>query len=124
MLVASAKARIRRLIKDPPITHARTRAVIRASAAQLSRKEAVLLAQLRSEHCRRLAAYHKVVDDTADATCTQCGREPETLEHWLQKCSASAARRIAEFGVATPPLSVLVENPVAVLAYARRSWPV
>ena len=88
----------------------------------MTRKEAVLLAQLRSGHCRRLAAYHKVVDDTADATCPQCGREPETLEHWLQKCAASGARRIAEFGVPTPPLSVLVENPVAVLAYARGSW--
>ena len=90
----------------------------------MTRKEAVLLAQLRSGHCRRFAAFLKVVDDTADTTCPQCGREPETLEHWLQKCAASAARRIAEFGVATPLLSVLVENPGAVLAYACGSWPV
>ena len=94
--LASAKARIRRLIRDPPIAHARTRAVYQGKGikAALTRKEAVLLAQLRRGHCRKLAAYHKVVDDTADATCPQCGREPETLEHWLQTCTASAARRI------------------------------
>jgi len=123
--LASAKARIKRLIKDPPIAHARTRAVYlgNQSKVPLTRKEAVLLAQLRSGHCRWLAAYHRIVDDTADATCPQCGLEPETLEHWLQSCTASVNRRIAEFGVAKPPLSVLIEEPVAVLAYARGSWP-
>ena len=121
---AAAKARIRRSIQDPPIAHARTRAVYQGNRSKVSftRKEAVLLAQLRSGHCRKLAAYHKVVDDTADATCPHCGREPETLEHWLQTCTASADRRRAEFGVTSPPLSVLTENPVAVLAYARGLW--
>ena len=90
----------------------------------LTRKEAVLLAQLRSGHCRWLTAYHRIVDDTADATCPQCGLEQETLEHWLQTCTASVDRRISEFGVAQPPLSVLIEEPVVVLAYARGSWPV
>ncbi len=64
----------------------------------------MLLAQLRSRYCRWLAAYHKVVDDSADATCPQSGREPEKLEHWLHKCTTSAARRIAEVGVVSPPL--------------------
>ena len=98
--LAAAKARIRRSIQDPPIAHAQTRAVYQGSRSKASftRKEVVLLAQLRSGHCRRLAAYHKVVDDTADATFPQCGREPETLEHWLQTCTASAARRKSELG--------------------------
>src|ERR1700690_4231936 len=106
--VAAEKARIWESIQDPLIFHARFRAVYHGSRSKVSftRKEAVLMAQLRSGDCRRLAAYHKVVDYTADATCLQCSRELETLEHWLQTCTASAERRITEFGVTSPPSPV------------------
>jgi ribonuclease HI len=122
---SSAKARIRRTIQDPPIAHARTRAIYqgaRGDESSLTRRESVLLAQLRSGHCLKLAAYKKVIDDTADPMCPLCGREPETVVHWLQQCPASAARRVAEFGVASPPLTVLFKDPVAVLAFTRGSW--
>ena len=124
---SSAKARIRRTVQDPPIAHLRTKAVYqgtRGNEGSLTRRETVLLAQLRSGHCLKLAAYHKIIDDTADPMCPQCGREPETVEHWLQQCPASAARRVAEFGVASPPLNVLFQDPVAVLAFSRGSWAV
>ena len=119
--ISSAKARIRRTIKDPPIAHARTSAVyqgVRGDEGSFTRRESVLLAQLRSGHCRKLAANHKTVDDNADPICPQCGREPETVEHWLQRCPASAARRMAEFGVASPPMNVMFQDPVAVLAFS------
>ena len=125
---ASAKARIRKAIIDPPIEHSRTRLVYQGKRGRedtLSRKEAVLLAQLRSGHCRRLAAYHKVIDDAVNPICQHCGHEPETLEHWLQQCTASVDRRKHEFGVASPPLMVLFQDPVAVLAFCRGSnWVV
>ena len=124
---SSAKASIGRTVQDPPIAHLRTRAVYqgtRGNEGSLTRRETVLLAQLRSGHCLKLAAYHKIIDDTADPMCPQCGREPETVEHWLQQCPASAARRVAEFGVASPPLNVLFQDPVAVLAFSRGSWAV
>ena len=126
--LSSAKARIRKAINDPPISHARTNLVYQGKRGRedtLTRKEAVLLAQLRSGHCRRLAAYHKVIDDTVDPICQRCGQEPETLEHWLQRCSASVESRRLEFGVASPPLKVLFQDPVAVLAFCRGSnWAV
>lgn len=126
--LSSAKARIRKAIIDPPITHARTNLVYQGKRGRedtLTRKEAVLLAQLRSGHCRRLAAYHKVIDDTVDPICQRCGQEPETLEHWLQSCAASVESRRLEFGVASPPLKVLFQDPVAVLAFCRGSnWAV
>jgi len=125
--LSSAKARIRRTVQDPPIAHERTKAVYqgtRGNEGGFTRKEAVLLAQLRSGHCLRLAAYKKVIDDAADPMCPLCGREPENLQHWLQQCPASVDRRVAEFGVASPPLKVLFQDPVAVLAFSRGSWAV
>ena len=128
MSLSYAKARFRKAINDPPISHARTNLVYQSKHGRedtLTRKEDVLLAQLRSGHCRRLAAYHKVIDDTVDPICQRCGQEPETLEHWLQSCSASVESRRLEFGVASPPLKVLFQDPVAVLAFCRGSnWAV
>ena len=72
--LCTAKARIRRLIVDPPVSHARTKLVYQGTKgkAVLSRKEAVLLAQLRSGHCRRLAAYRHVVEEGVSPTCPNC----------------------------------------------------
>ena len=44
---------------------------------------AVLLAQLRNGHCHKLAAYHNVIDPTADPACRRCNFASHTLEHWL-----------------------------------------
>ena len=119
--LCTAKARIRRLIVDPPISHTRTNLVYQGvkGKAVLTRKEAVLLAQLRSGHCRRLAAYRSVVVDGSSPTCPRCGEAPEDLEHWLQRCPATAEDRRNVFGVTSPPLSVLYQDPVAALAHAR-----
>jgi ribonuclease HI len=124
--LCSAKAKIRSLITDPPISHPRTKLVYQGvrGKAVLSRKEAVTLAQLRSGHCRRLAAYRSVVEDGAPATCPRCGEAPEDLEHWLQRCPATAKERRNVFGVASPPLLVLYQDPVAVLAHVRSFWAV
>ena len=118
----SAKAFIGREINDPPISHARTKMVFdgKRKATALSRKDAVMLAQLRSGHCHKLAAYRNIVDAESSPYCPHCKDAPETLEHWLQECPATAQKRIRGFGGAAPPLSVLVENPEAVIAFAHR----
>ena len=117
---SSAKAMIRRTIRDPRLPMLAPEQCTRGNdRGNLSRKETVLVAQLRSGHCRKLAAYHKIIDDTVDLMCPQCGREPETVEHWLQRCPVSESRRIAEFGVATPPMTVLFPDPVVLLAFSR-----
>ena len=64
----------------------------------LSRPDAVLIAQLRSGHCRKLAAYRSVVDANSSPTCPHCETDHETLEHWIQECPATAVKRIRVFG--------------------------
>jgi hypothetical protein len=81
----------------------------------------VLIAQLRSGHCAKLAAYSRIVNPSADPSCPKCEEEPQDVEHWLQRCPALVARRIDIFGCASPPLSVLSRQPDKVVAYARQS---
>ena len=117
----AAKAIVKREVVDVEITHSRTKAVYcdTRSDEPLTRREAVLLAQLRSGYCRSLAAYRNIIDANSTAMCPYCEEEFETLEHWLQECPATRRRRIRCFGGAAPPLSVLVSAPRAVLAFCR-----
>ena len=116
----TAIAFTKRETMDPAIIHERTKAVFNGKRApvSLSRKDSVLLAQLRSGHCHKLAAYRNIVDADSSATCPHCQGAQETLEHWLQECPATARRRIREFGGAAPLLSALIEQQEAVIAFA------
>jgi ribonuclease HI len=86
-----------------------------------TRRQQVLLAQLRSGHCSKLAAYCRIVNPTADPTCPRCGEEPEDLEHWFQRCPALEKKRWDLFGCLSPPLSVLTSQPDRVVSYAAYS---
>ena len=99
------------------IKHERTKAVYSGtrSKTQMKRKDAVIIAQLRSGHSHKLAAYRNIVDNSTSPTCPYCDIDYETIEHFLQQCPATTTKRIRAFGGAEPPLSVLVENPEAVL---------
>ena len=130
--MSSVKALVARMVSDPPPSHDRVRAVYRPSSSdwggslslplpRLSRTESVLLAQLRSGHCLRLAAYSALIAKSSDGTCPLCTLEPQTLEHWLQVCPALLTSRNRLFGGPSPALSVLLQDPRAVLAYARES---
>ena len=114
----SAKALIGREISDPALTHLRTKAVYDCvrDRSPLNRPDTVFIAQLRSR--RGLAAYRSIVDSSASPRCPHCDLDVETVEHWLQECPATAAKRIRVFGGASPSLSVLVSNPKAVLAFS------
>ena len=96
----SAKALSKREIVDPPTSNLRTKAVFDGPrySDPLSRPDAVLIAQLRSGHCRKLAAYRSVVDSNSSPTCPYCEADHETLEHWIQECPATAVKRIRLFG--------------------------
>ena len=120
----AAKSVIKATIIDPPPSDPRTKAIYgsQRSDVPLSRKEAVLLAQLRSGHCQRLAAYKHRIDSSTSPICPHCETEKETITHWLTECPATINKRVREFGGAAPPLSVLVGNPKAVLSYAQGLW--
>ena len=84
-----------------------------------SRKDAALLAQLRSGHCRYLAAYNHRIDNTKSPTCSKCEEEEdETISHWL-KCPATIMKRISIFGKDNISLGTLTEEPTKVLAFAK-----
>ena len=99
----TAKAFTKRETINPAKSHVRTKAVFNGKRApvSLSRKDSVLLDQLRSGHCHTLAAYRNIVDADSSATCPYCQGAPETLEHWLQEFPATARSRIREFGAPT-----------------------
>ena len=76
---------IRRTFKDPEPRHHRAKLTykdynFKAEAKKITRKkDAVLLAQLRSGHCKLLKAYANLLDSTVDPTCPLCTSEPQTL---------------------------------------------
>ena len=47
----------------------------------MERRDQVLLAQLRTGHCRRLATYRALIKPGLDPTCPSCRESPQTLEH-------------------------------------------
>ncbi len=84
--------------------------------------DAVLLARLRAGHTPLLKAYAHLLDPAADPTCSLCKDEPQTLEHWLQRCPNLDVLRQHTFGSPSPPLGVLTTDPEKVLALARATF--
>ncbi len=58
---------------------------------------------------------------TVDPKCPSCKEEPQTVEHWLQRCPNAVALRQQLFGEPFLPLSVLTTNPGSVLALAKKT---
>ena len=116
---ATARAVIRSGVKDPPPSHERTRLVYACPlrALEVSRHLDTTLAQLRSGHSLRLAAYRHRLGLESSPLCRRCGEGDEDLRHWLQTCPATEARRVGCFGCARPALSVLAGDPAAVALY-------
>jgi ribonuclease HI len=119
--LSSAKAYIRRTLVDPPPIHASTREVyVARPPASSSRREAVILAQLRSGHSPILQWYQGLIKPNTTKTCPRCGEGEENLKHFLQDCPATLGLRLFEFGDGRPPLSVLTEDVGTVVSYLRQ----
>ncbi len=88
-----------------------------------TRRDAVLLAHLRAGHTPLLKAYANQLNMTVEPKCPSCGEEPQTVEHWLQRCPNAVALRQQLFGELSPPLSVLSLSPGSVLALDRKTLP-
>ena len=82
------------------------------------RKDACLLAQLRSGHCKLLAHYANRIDEKASPICKRCNEEPETVGHWL-KCPATIMERQQHFGKDDVDLGILSRDPERSLAFAK-----
>ena len=83
-----------------------------------NRRDACLLAQLRSGHCKQLAHYANRIDEKTSPTCRRCNEEPETVEHWL-KCPATVMKRQQHFGRDNVDLGILSRAPERSLAFAK-----
>ena len=111
----TARAIIKREIKDPPPKHP----IVSKAYEHLSiieekkiktRKEAALLAQLRSGHCKELRAYQHRIDESKDETCPRCQLEAEDVQHWLA-CPATIMKRQSIFGDDDVPLGMMTQQP-------------
>ena len=121
----TAKAIIKREIKDQPPKHPIVSKTYEHLSSKedgkiKSRKDAALLAQLRSGHCKELKACQHRLDETKDETCPRCQLEAETVQHWLA-CPANIRKRQDIFGDDDVPLGTMTKNPGLILAYARET---
>ena len=83
-----------------------------------SRKDAALLAQLRSGHCLKLAHYQNRIDPTKSPTCPRCLLEDETVKHWIN-CPALTQKRLNSYGRIDVDLGALTKEPERSLVYAK-----
>ena len=122
----SAISTIKRSFKDPPPPNARTAATyanlstLRDEKALLSRKDATMIARLRSGHSLKLAAYRNVINPAEDPTCPKCNQAPETLEHWLLECSGTLAAREDIFGTTDVGPAIISQDPHGTTMLAKR----
>ena len=117
----AARSLINLRVTDPAPTHERTRLVYAGSLVQATgtRREQVMIGQLRGGHCLALPEYRHRVGQGDSPVCTRCSEgAPGTLEHLFQ-CPASLNLRRRVFGECNPPLSVLATDPTAVTLYLR-----
>ncbi len=87
-----------------------------------NRADAVLLTRLRALQTPPLKALAHLLDPADDPACPLCKEEPQTLEHWLQRCPNLDVLRQHTFGSPSPPLGVLTTDPEKVLALARATF--
>ncbi len=119
----TARALMKRVIQDPKPEHA----VVKESYQHYSkrkdhnissRKDAALLAQLRSGHCLELAHYQHRIDPTKSPTCPHCNIEEETVKHWIS-CPTTSTIRQQTFGEPDVSLGVLSDKPDDSITYAK-----
>jgi len=83
-----------------------------------TRKDATLLAQLRSGHSFLFQAYKHLLDESTDPTCPRCREAPHTLEHKLD-CPGTVQARMEIIGTTQQlPLSTLTAFPGKSVALA------
>ena len=93
----TARAIIKKEIRNPPPKRSTVSKTYEYSSSKekgkvQTRKEAALLAQLRSGHCNEIRAYQQQLDECEDETCSRCQLEAEIVQHWLA-CPVTIKKR-------------------------------
>ncbi len=84
--------------------------------------DTVLIARPGTDHTELLKAYARLLDPAVGPTFPLCKEEPQTLQHWLQRCLHLDVLRQHPFGSHSPPLGVLKTDPEKMLALARATF--
>ena len=117
---------IKRAIKDLPRNHHRISRTYASYSEKReitivrTRKDAVVLAQIRSGHSCHFNACANLMDPAKDPMCNLCQETPQTVEHWLE-CAGTMAARMEIFGTIDTPLKTLSDDPAGALALARKT---
>ena len=124
----TARTSILREIRDRPTTHhlgSKFYASVKQDRDDLeskSRRQAVLLAQVRSGHYKELSYYDNFIDPTKPAACKRCeSGESDDTEHWFTKCSQTAAARQSLFGSADNDMVELALSPAKTIRLAEKT---
>ena len=122
----SIKAQVNLRIRDPPMSHARTRKVYSCFSKEKEktvkgRSDQVRLARLRSGHSLDLRAHQNRYDNHVNPICQKCDAQvAEDVEHWL-KFPAHGHSRLDIFGTRHVELSDLTRRPKESAALARQT---
>ena len=122
----SAISCIRRTFKDPAPMHHRISKVYthysktKDKEAIKTRKDAVLLARLRSGHSLAFGVYRNLMDATENPDCPRCSQDKDTVEHWIS-CPGTAAARQIIFGSDRQELDIMTKDPSGTIALARET---
>ena len=117
---------IRALLKDALSDDPQTReiyskfSVDRDKQQLKTRKDQVLLSQLRAGQHYGLGAWRKKIDPEKSPQCNRCEAVVDDVAHWLQ-CDGTAEARFRTFGTLDVGLATLTAEPAKCVAYSRRT---
>ena len=121
----SACAAIKRHIRDDPLKRPHHRTIYAALNRDremeiTNRKDQVDLARLRSGYHPKLQSYQNILrPDETDPTCPRCKDGEDTVDHWLQECSAASAAKMKLFGSVKLGHEILAKEPRKAIALAK-----
>ena len=124
----TARTIIHKKIRDRPTTHHLGKKFYpsvrqdRDDVECKSRRQAVLLAQIRSGHHKELGYYSNLIDPTESAVCNHCvSGEIDDTEHWLTSCSSTKDARLEIFGSENIDMVELARAPSKIIKLAEET---
>ena len=128
LTLKAANGIIKREIRDKPTTHnivSKAYAEYSEKRDRLeinSRKQAALIAQLRTGHHKGLAYYENFVEPLQSDKCKRCDdNKVDTVKHWFTECAQTLEARQRIFGSTELELQELGASPGKVLKLAEKT---
>ena len=94
----------------------------RDQAEITNREDQVHMSRIRSRNHPALKYYQCKLDNTVVNQCPACGSGEDTVEHWLDECTANSHRKMRLFGRVKLEKDILTREPGKSLALARETF--